>query len=484
LDPRRALEEIARRRNQRRLFNEYGQPFDIDKEFGPENIGAYPWQIEFHNAGRTHPERLLMAGNRCGKTQSAAAEVAIHLTGEYPPWWQGKVFTEPTRGWSGAERTEDSKDVIQESLLGPEGSHGTGWIPASRIIEVTRRQAGVSEVVDKIKVRHKTGGQSEITLKTYQQEAKGWRGAKLDFVWLDEEPKQDIYTEAQTRILDKRGILLMTFTPLLGPTETVRHFMEAQPGSGIYLKNVTWDDAPHLDKDEKERLWASYPAHERDARAKGTPMLGTGAIFPINDDDISIDPFEIPGFWYRINGVDFGIDHPAAGAFCAIDRDSDTFYVYDAYKVAGQTAVYHAEALNRHGNWIPNAWPHDGMQRDKGSGIALKDQYRKHKVYMLKEHAHYLDERGNHREPGVIEMYEYMKTGKFKVFSHLSDWFEEKRLYHRKDGQIVPKYDDLLSATRMAFIMRRYAKPRPSGTTQARKFTRPIVGGHRWRRSG
>ena len=368
--------------------------------------------------------------------------------------------------------------------MGPEGSHGTGWLPQSRIIEATRRQAGVSEVVDKIKVRHKSGGQSEVTLKTYQQEAKGRRGAKLDFVWLDEECKQDSYTEAQTRILDRRGLLLMTFTPLLGPTETVRHFMEAKDGSGIYMKNVTWDDAPHLDKKEKERLWLSYPAHERDARAKGIPMLGTGAIFPINDQDISIDPFEIPGFWYRINGVDFGIDHPAAGAFCAIDRDSDTFYVYDAYKAAGQTAVYHAAALNKHGKWIPNAWPHDGMQRDKGSGIALKDQYRKHSLYMLKEHAHYLDERGNHREPGVIEMLEYMKTGRFKVFSHLSDWFEEKRLYHRKDGQIVPKYDDLLSATRMAFIMRRYAKARPSGKATGPKFTGPIIGGHRWRRSG
>ena len=138
--------------------------------------------------------------------------------------------------------------------------------------------------------------------------------------------------------------------------------------------------------------------------------------------------------------------------------------------------------MKKHGKWIPTAWPHDGLQRDKGSGTALKDLYRRHGLYMLKEHAHYLDERGNHREPGLIEMYEYMRTGKFKVFSNQLQWMEEKRLYHRKDGQVVPKYDDIISATRYAMIMRRYGMVRPPiGPTEIRP-TRPKLGGKRWTR--
>ena len=460
MDPRRALEELASRKANRRLFNNYAKSYDHSKPPGSDNIGAYQWQIEFHNAGAKFPERCLMAGNQTGKTLCGGAETAIHLTGEYPPWWQGKRFDGPVKWWTGSERTEDSKDLIQAELLGPQGSHGTGWIPKSRLINATYRQAGVPEVVDKIYVRHKSGGVSECTLKTYQMEAKGWRGKTLDGVWLDEECNQDIFDECLTRLLVKKGILMKTVTPVLGVSGVIRHFIEGGPG--IYIKNITWGDAPHLDEEEKERLWASYPPHVRETRSKGVPMLGTGAVYPISDDDITIPPFDLPHHFYRINGLDFGIDHPGTGAFCALDRDTDTFYVYDCYRQSGETAIYHAAALKKHGVWIPNAWPHDGMQRDKGSGIALKDHYRKHGLYMLKDHAQYEDkDKGNHVEPGIIEMLEYMRTGRFKVFSTCSQWFEEKRLYHRKDGQVVKQYDDLMDATRYAFVSRRYAKVKP-----------------------
>ncbi len=480
MDPRRALEELATRKANRRLFNEYAKPYDHTLPFGGDNIGAYQWQIEFHNAGAKFPERCLMAANQVGKTRSGAAEVAIHMTGEYPPWWQGRRFDTPVKGWTGAERTEDSKDLIQSELLGSQGEHGTGWIPKSRIVNATYRQAGVPEVVDKIYVRHKSGGTSELTLKTYQMEAKGWRGKTLDFVWLDEECNQDIFDECLTRVLVKKGIIIKTVTPVLGVSGVVRHFVEGGPG--IYIRNVTWDDAPHLDEDEKERLWASYPPHVRETRSKGVPMLGTGAVYPISDDDIVIPYFQFPHHFYRINGLDFGIDHPGTGAFCAWDKGTDTFYVYDEYKKSGETAIYHASALKKHGDWIPNAWPHDGMTRDKGSGIALKDHYRKQGLYMLKDHAQYEQkDKGSHVEPGTIEMLEYMRTGRFKVFAHCTRWLEEKRLYHRKDGQIVKQYDDLMDATRYAFMMRRYAKVKPPAVSKRRRFSGPIVGGQSWR---
>lgn len=481
------LAEVERRASQRRLTNFYGRLFDYNKPFSQENQGVYSWQREFHDAGASFPERLLMAANRVGKTQTGAAEMAIHLTGLYPPWWKGKRFDKPIRAWCGSVTNEASKDIVQAALLGPPGETGTGWVPGAKIVgKPTFRQAGVPEVVDSIKVKHVSGGTSVLTLKTYEQGRAKWQGAKLHVVWLDEEPQNadamDIYTEAQTRILDEAGIIYMTFTPLLGPSTVVLHFLNAPPNSGIYVKNASWEDAPHLDRVERERLWQSYPPHMRDTRTKGTPLLGEGAIWPVEDDQIACDPVDIKPWWRLINGIDFGIDHPAAGVFCAFDPEGEgTFYIYDCYRAAGETPIYHAAAMKKHGDQIPIAWPHDGLERDKGSGIALKDLYRRQGLYMLREHAHYPDERGNHIEPGLIEMYEWMRTGRFKVFRNLQQWFEEKRLYHRKDGKVVKQRDDLLAASRYAFIMRRYAQLRaghqPIGRQTPRK---PMIGKDRW----
>lgn len=454
-----ALAEIKRRADTRMLFQRYAKIWAKGDTIG---TGVYPWQVEVHNAGKDNIERAIFAGNRVGKTSCAAAELACHLTGEYPTWWDGHRFKDAIKAWCGGETNETVRDVIQTQLLGPVGSFGTGWIPGDRLYEkIKYRQAGISDVVDMVHVRHKAGNWSSLGFKTYEQEVKKWRGAALDYVWLDEEPGMQIYTEAVTRILSRKGRLLITFTPHEGFTEVVRHFTEAQPGTKIYMKNVSWDDAPHLDMAERERLWATYPIHERQTRARGTPMLGTGAIFPLDEKDITVDPFKIPDWWPRINGIDFGISttHPFAAAFCAYDRDGDTFYVYDCHRTIGETPIYHVAALKKHGESVPTAWPRDGLARDKGSGEVLRDQYRKHGAYMLPEFALYPDERGVHVEPGLIEMYEYMKSGRFKVFSTCRDWFEEFRSYHRDDkGQIVKTRDDALDASRYAFMMRRYAK--------------------------
>ena len=57
-----------------------------------------------------------------------------------------------------------------------------------------------------------------------------------------------------------------------------------------------------------------------------------------------------------------------------------------------------------------------------------------------------------------MEMLDRMQTGRFKVARHLEDFFEEFRLYHRKDGKVVKETDDILSAVRYAVMMLRHAK--------------------------
>lgn len=430
----------------------------------------YKFQQEFHAAGRDNPERMLMAANRTGKTMSAAIEVTYHLTGLYPDWWKGKVFESPTLCWTGSTTNETSKDIVQKELIGGLGEDlGTGWVPKSLIVgKPTTRQAGVKNVVDSFKVRHVSGGLSECVLKTYEQGWQKWQGAAPDVVWPDEEPDDYmIFSEAQTRILTSGGILLVTFTPLLGLTDLVQHFQEG--GKGIFLLGATWEDAPHLPKDERDRLAASYRAHERPARTKGIPMMGEGAVFPVPEEDIMFNlsdwPGGIPRYFARMKGCDFGMDHPAAGSEIAWDRDQDIIYVIDCYRKAQEKAPYHAAWFNKANRRIPVAWPHDGMNRETVGGDKLADTYRKHGANMMGKSARYRKSPGQKEdkggpqpvEPIVDEVLERMLTGRFKVASHLNGWFEEMRSYHRKDGRIVARRDDILKATFYAVMMKRYA---------------------------
>lgn len=219
---------------------------------------------------------------------------------------------------------------------------------------------------------------------------------------------------------------------------------------------MTIFDVEHYTDEDRARIIDSYPAHEREARAKGIPILGSGRVFPVEESMIRVAPFPIPKHWARINGVDFGIDHPFAAVSIAWDRDADCIYVTNAYRQKDALPAVHAAAIKPWGAWIPNAWPHDGLIRDKGSGEQLAEQYRSHDLNMLQERATN-EEGGNGVEAGLLDMLERMQTGRLKVFEGLNDWFEEFRLYHRKDGMVVKLLDDLMSATRYAIMMKRFA---------------------------
>ncbi len=398
---------------------------------------------------------MLRAANRVGKTYSAAYEAACHATLSYPDWWEGKRFTHSTLGWVVSHTNETSRDIVQKELLGTDV--GTGLIPADSISKITYRQAGVSNVVDTVKVRC-PHGLSTISFRTFDQGWRKFQGAAPEFIWLDEEPEDfRIYTECLTRVLTSKGIIFVTFTPLLGETDLVRHFEKGIAGTSV--QTATWDDAPHLSDEIKERFIESFPLHERDARTKGVPMMGEGRVFPVDEKELSIPSFEIPTHFARICGVDFGISHPAAASWIAWDRDSDIVYVYDCYKQANETPVYHAQAISKRGNWIPVSFPHDGMNREKSGGKTLRDHYAESGVNMLGISARYDNKKGGAQpvEPIVMEMLERMKTGRFKVFSHLNEWFSEFRNLHRKEGKIQAVRDDILKSTMYGVMMKRYS---------------------------
>ena len=418
-------------------------------------------------------ERLLKAGNQLGKTLSAGYEHAMHLTGIYPDWWPGTTFDEPVIGWAASETSQSTRDTVQRILLGEPDRWGTGAIPKNRILEIKRASHGVPDAVDTVLVKHISGGTSRLTIKTYDQGRLRWQGETLDFVWFDEEPPEDIYFEGLTRTNARGGIVTLTFTPLKGMSAVVRRFLQEKPEASV-VTNMTIEDAEHYTPEQRAAIIASYPAHEREARINGTPTLGSGRIFPIAEDVITETQTSIPGHWPRICGLDFGWSHPTAAVWMAWDRDNDVVHIYDCYRVKEATPLIHSVAIKARGDWIPVAWPHDGEQHDKGSGIALKNQYAAQGLRMLRDKATHAPDKskgekegegGNGVEAGLMMMLDRMQTGRLKVARHLSDWFEEFRLYHREDGKIVKLGDDLMSATRYGLMMLRHAqvaKPAPT----------------------
>ena len=223
-----------------------------------------------------------------------------------------------------------------------------------------------------------------------------------------------------------------------------------------HVVSVTWDDAPHLGDAAKADLEKSIPAHEREARTKGVPQLGSGRVFAVSDEDIAIQPFQIPEYWAQIGGLDFGWDHPSAAVRIVHNRDNDRVFVVDAYRAKNTTPFQQAETLKGWGR-IPWAWPHDGLQHDKGSGKQLAENYRSHGLMMLEQHAQWADG-SNGVEAGIMMMIDRLQTGRLLVFESLLDWFAEYRIYHRKDGIIVKLNDDLLCATRYALMMLAFAQ--------------------------
>ena len=211
-------QELARRRSHNRLAT----------------YSPYPKQAEFHAAGAEHRERLFMAGNQLGKTLAGSFEWAMHLTGLYPDWWEGRRFEGPVRLWAAGETRISTRDTIQKLLVGEpekEGEWGSGAIPRAALCDVRRASSGPN-CLDSLTVRHASGGTSTLLFKAYEQGRAKWQGDTLHGVWFDEEPPLDIYSEGLTRTNATDGIVMLTFTPLKGMSEVVRMYL-AEGGTGV-----------------------------------------------------------------------------------------------------------------------------------------------------------------------------------------------------------------------------------------------------------
>lgn len=434
---------------------------------GKYGIDTLPKHKAFFAAGATYPERLFMAANRIGKSVSGAYELTCHLTGEYPVWWNGRVFDHPIDAWAVGKDARAVRDTAQKELIGAIGEYGTGMIPAHRLGKFFALQ-GTPQAIDIIKIKHKNGGWSTLGFKNYQQDIGSFMGTSRHVIWLDEECPLEIYNECNIRTATTKGIMLVTFTPLDGLTPMVVNFCKkadflvgAKPIVAIESESsmdddesdyavglntpkaviqAGWNDAPWLDRETKARLLADTPVHLQKARTEGIPSMGSGNVYPVAVEDILVDPFAIPDSWPRMYGLDVGWNRTAC-VWGALDPATDTLYLYDEHYMGKEMPPVHAYSIKARGDWVQGAIDPAAHGRSQTDGKQLIQNYKDLGLIIFPAK--------NEVESGIQNVYQRLVSKRIRVFKTLINWQKEYMLYRRdKNGKIVKENDHLMDATR------------------------------------
>lgn len=235
--------------------------------------------------------------------------------------------------------------------------------------------------------------------------------------------------------------------------------------------SATWEQVPHLEADAKAELLASVPPHQRDARSKGVPSLGAGAIFPVPESEFTMAPFALPEYWPRAYGLDVGWNRTAA-IWAAHDRDAGVVYLYaEHYRGQAEPSV-HADAIRARGAWIPGAIDPAARGRGQIDGRALLQAY----VDLGLE----LTPADNAVEAGLHAIWQRLSAGRLKVFTTCENWLAEYRLYRRDEvGRVVRQRDHLMDATRYLVLTGlSLARTAPVASPAGRPRRRP--GGEGW----
>jgi hypothetical protein len=255
------------------------------------------------------------------------------------------------------------------------------------------------------------------------------------------------------------NMLLMTFTPLQGISETITTFLgstsfetllaKPQVGDGKIVIMASWDDVPHLSEEAKRELLASIPPYQRDARSRGIPQLGSGVVYPIPESEYLVDPFEIPKHWPRFGGMDVGWQRTSA-IWGAIEPETNVIYLYSEHYRGEAEPSIHAQAIKARGDWIPLAIDTAARGRSQVDGENLYQMYQDLGLSLLNA--------DKSVETGLYTCWQLLSEGRIKVFKTLSNFLNEIRIYRRDErGKIIKTNDHLMDAWRYAIMSGRNA---------------------------
>lgn len=299
------------------------------------NIGeiVHKKQMEFHRSQAGN--RWIFGGNRTGKTECGAVETVWLARGIHP----FRPNRQNISCWVVSLSTQVQRDVAQAKIL---EYLDKSWI--AEIVMVTGRKDSMKNgVIDYILVKNVFGGLSKIGFKSCEAGREKFQGASLDFVWFDEEPPYDIYLECKMRVMDKRGFLFGTMTPLKGLTWVYDEiYLNSGRDARVWSIFVEWADNPFLSKEEIEHLSATMSGDMLRTRCHGQFYSGAGLIYGEFDPALHVvEPFAVPEEWFDKISIDPGLNNPTSVHWYAVDGDGVVYVIAEHYE-AQREISYHA----------------------------------------------------------------------------------------------------------------------------------------------
>ncbi len=397
-------------------------------------------QLAFHKCPKRN--RWVFGGNRSGKTECGAAECVYMARGIHPY----RENRENVCGWVVSLSTQVQRDVAQKKIL--------HYLRRDWIEEVVmlsgRKDAPESGVIDFIRVKNVFGGVSVIGFKSCDQGREKFQGTSLDFVWFDEEPPEDIYVECRMRVIDRRGDIFGTMTPLKGLTFVYNEiFLNRSNDPEIWYEFMEWSDNPYLDKREIAAIEGCLDEKTLQSRRYGRFASGEGLVYPEFDERIHvIEPFPVPKEWQDNISIDPGLNNPLSAHWYAVDYDDNVYVTYEHYE-AGRDVDYHAAAIKAVCDKL-------GWKRDsRGRVCALIDSAAKQRTLAsVKSVAELFYERGILVNPDVekdlfsgiarVKSYLNVKNGlpNLYIFNTCVHLIRELKGYFWGSGDVPRKADD------------------------------------------
>ncbi|MDE7265550.1 MAG: terminase family protein, partial [Clostridia bacterium] len=397
-------------------------------------------QIAFHKCKKRN--RWVFGGNRSGKTECGAVECIWILRGIHPY----RKNRKDTFGWAVSLSTQVQRDVAQAKIL--------KYLPKSWIVDITmlsgRRDSPSGGVIDQIKIKNVFGGISTLGFKSCDQGREKFQGSSLDFVWFDEEPPRDIYEECLMRVMDRRGDIFGTMTPLKGKTFIYNEiYLNRKRNPEIWHEFMNWEDNPYLSKKEMKLLENALDGSALDSRKFGKFTDGAGLVYPEFDESVHvIEPIEIPPEWQDNISIDPGLNNPLSAHWYCVDWDGNIYVVAEHF-ASGKDIDFHAQAIKSVSEKI--GWKTDRQ----GRVCALIDSAANQKTLASpKSVSELFYERGilvntNVNKDvfsGIARVKSFLKSGNDEgniyIFSTCVNMIEEFKTYCWADGDTPVKRDD------------------------------------------
>ena len=201
----------------------------------------------------------------------------------------------------------------------------------------------------------------------------------------------------------------------------------------------TWWDVPHLSEQARHEMLSIVPPYQRDARSKGIPDLGAGAIYPITQDDYITDRKPDPA-WPRAYGLDVGWNELAV-VWIAFDREQSFAIAYDEYYRGEAEPAVHAAAIKAKGDWIPGTIDPAAVGSSQLDGTKY--------IEVLTEMGLHLTPADNAVTAGITRVWNLLSTGQLKIARHCLHLLKQLKMYRRDEkGRIVKKHDHGCDALR------------------------------------